>query len=194
MPKGGTVVFPAAMFAFTGSKKASVLHHDTCPKISPEIPGSPFTHFIAASFGEAFVSLPSVSSSCNVSPLKPNQRPMEAPAGRFGTTGAMEAFLPASRISGWYMEISPVAGSKTAASANACCVPTAIEHGGINRNGVASPSADRALSGIVTKQFVAFGSSAMAVVALLAAEDAATDAEAVLVLFDRENEGVVVVF
>ena len=34
----------------------------------------------------------------------------------------------------------------------------------------------------------------MAVVALLAAEDAATDAEAVLVLFDREKEGVVVVF
>ena len=188
------MVFPAAIFAFTGSKKAAVLHHDTCPKISPEIPGSPFTHLIAASFGDAFVSLPSVSSSCSVSPLKPNQRAMEAPAGRSGTTVATEAFLPASRMSGWYIVISPVVGSNTAASANACCVPTAIEHGGINRYGVASPSADRALSGIVTKQFVAFGSSAIEEVALFAAEAAATDAEAVPVPFDGANEGVVVMF
>jgi hypothetical protein len=100
VPNGGTVVFPAAMFAFTGLKKASVLHHDTCPKISPVMPGSPFTHLIARSVGDVFVSRPFVSNSCNVSPLKPNQRPIEAPAGRVGTTGVMEAFLPASRIRG----------------------------------------------------------------------------------------------
>lgn len=100
VPSGGTIVFPAATFAFTGSKKASVLHHETCPKISPVIPGSPLTHLIAASVGEVFVSRPFVSRSCNVSPLKPNQRPIEAPAGRFGATGLTDAFFPASRIRG----------------------------------------------------------------------------------------------
>jgi hypothetical protein len=49
----------------------------------------------------------------------------------------------------------------TAASANACCVPTDIEQGGINRKGVDSPVADNALSGRVTKQFIALGSNAV---------------------------------
>lgn len=81
-----------------------------------------------------------------------------------------------------------------AASAKACWVPTAIEHGGIRRYGVARPSADMALSGRVTKQFVALGSSAIADVALLEAEAAAADTEDVGAPFDIAVEEDAVVF
>ena len=78
-----------------------------------------------------------------------------------------------------------MAGSKIAASANACCVPTAIEQGGISRKGVLSPSAVRAFSGRVTKQLVASGLSATAFVVLPVALAAAADEEIVSVVLEN---------
>ena len=61
----------------------------------------------------------------------------------------------------------------TAASTNACCVLTAIEQGGISRNGVASPAAVKALSGTWMKQLrtVALSGIVLATAVAFAVDD-----------------------
>ena len=91
-------------------------------------------------------------------PLKPNQIPTTAPAGRAGTAGAAAGRVPSSITSGWYTETAPVAGSRIEASTKAaCCVfaswqaPFPSEP--CRRYGVASPAALVGARGTTRVQF-----------------------------------------
>jgi hypothetical protein len=79
------------------------------------------------------------------------------------------------------MLIFPVAGSKMAASAKACWLPMAMEHGGCRRYGVASTLAERRLLGTVMKQSATLALSAVVEDASAADEVEATVALAALV-------------
>src|ERR1700753_2168408 len=114
----GTLIWPFRIAALAAVKNALALQNANWPKMEPGVPLSQFPE----------VRLLPRERSVRLSPLKPNQIPMTACAGRVGTTSGAAGPAPLSTTSGRYTDNAPVTVLTMVASTNADWLSSASSH------------------------------------------------------------------